>query len=188
MRKLGIGWVLLGAVLAGGTAASAACAKKEPAATATGAESGATATATDTWYVCPMTEDNYWQKGPGQCPKCGMNLVPAPAGWTPPGTPPAPTPPAAAPPAAAPAPVPAATPPAPTAAAPASRTGTAKDLAPDRIGQEATCPVTGDHFVVADNTPAVEYGGQTYLFCCAACPPRFLADPQRYGAPPAGGS
>ncbi|MBI5490036.1 MAG: YHS domain-containing protein [Deltaproteobacteria bacterium] len=115
------------------------------------------------WYVCPMHPQVY-QDHPGDCPICHMNLVPAPAGWAPPADAGA----SAAP------------------QAPAIRT--AKDLAPERLGQQATCPVTGDTFTVTDETPAVEYQGTVYLFCCAACPPRFLADPQRYGAPPPAGS
>ena len=64
--------------------------------------------------------------------------------------------------------------------APAEGVRTAQDLAPDRIGQQATCPVTGETFTVTAATPAVAHGGKVYLFCCAACPPRFLADPGRY--------
>jgi YHS domain-containing protein len=69
----------------------------------------------------------------------------------------------------------------PPAAAPAVQT--AKELAPEKIGQQATCPVSGETFTVAETTPAVRYEGQVYLFCCAGCPPKFLANPQQYGAP-----
>jgi len=70
-------------------------------------------------------------------------------------------------------------------AAAAEGVGTAKDLAPDRVGQQATCPVTGEVFTVSETTPAVRLGEQVHLFCCAGCAPRFLADPAQYGAAPA---
>ena len=62
---------------------------------------------------------------------------------------------------------------------------TAKELAADQVGQQATCPVSGETFTVTEATPAVKLGDQTYLFCCAGCAPRFLANPQQYGAPAA---
>jgi YHS domain-containing protein len=58
----------------------------------------------------------------------------------------------------------------------------AKELAADRLGQQATCPVSGETFTVLENTPAVKLGDQVYLFCCAGCAPRFLAEPAKYGA------
>ncbi len=64
---------------------------------------------------------------------------------------------------------------------------TAKELAPERLGQQATCPVTHETFTVTDETPAVEYQGKVYLFCCPMCAPQFLANPQQYGAPPPSG-
>lgn len=76
--------------------AGSACSKSEApaagsAATATGsaapAATEAPADEAETWYVCPMPEDEYWQHGPGRCPKCGMHLERAPEGWTPPGPP-----------------------------------------------------------------------------------------------------
>jgi YHS domain-containing protein len=169
-----------------------ACKKKDEAATgpadAAAAQTSATAQAGDAnaWYRCPMEECHYAQKGPGKCPTCGMDLVKTPEGWAPAeggdatsctgsscGCPMAAGMQAAQPPTA-----PEQTPP---AAAPA--VSTAKDLAPEKIGQQATCPVSGDTFTVSDATPAVKYEGQVYLFCCAACPPKFLANPQQYGAP-----
>lgn len=62
-------------------------------------------------------------------------------------------------------------------------TGTAQELAPDRIGQEATCPVTGETFTVTAATEALVYQGQLYLFCCPGCRGRFLGNPQQFGAP-----
>ncbi|MBI5502792.1 MAG: hypothetical protein HY907_21280 [Deltaproteobacteria bacterium] len=130
-----------------------------PAAADAGTSVAQTTDQEKTWFTCPMHPEVY-QDRPGDCPICHMHLVPAPSGWTPPAG-------AGA-----------------SAATQTPAVRTAKDLAPERLGQQATCPVTGDTFTVMDETPAVEYQGTVYLFCCAACPPRFLADPQRFGAPP----
>ena len=61
--------------------------------------------------------------------------------------------------------------------------GTAQELAPERIGQEATCPVAGEAFTVTAATEALVYQGQLYLFCCPGCRGRFLGDPRQFGAP-----
>lgn len=61
--------------------------------------------------------------------------------------------------------------------------GTAQELAPERIGQEATCPVAGETFTVTAATEALVYQGQLYLFCCPGCRGRFLGDPRQFGAP-----
>ncbi|MBI5490035.1 MAG: YHS domain-containing protein [Deltaproteobacteria bacterium] len=66
--------------------------------------------------------------------------------------------------------------------------GTAGELAPDEIGHEATCPVTGETFTVAAGTEAVVYQGHLYLFCCPGCRGRFLGNPQQFGAPAPAGS
>jgi YHS domain-containing protein len=161
--------------------ATGSCKKKDeaqaaasPSLVATAADTGAAAPACDetAWYVCPMAECNYAQKGPGQCPKCGMNLTQAPAAWAPPagtetGACTAPT---------------CGCPMVAGAQAAALAAKTARELAPEKIGQPATCPVSGETFTVAETTPAVRYEGQVYLFCCAGCPPKFLANPQQYGA------
>ncbi|MBI5490042.1 MAG: hypothetical protein HY905_22100 [Deltaproteobacteria bacterium] len=185
--------------------ASTACKKKgEPGSTAQAqpgsGETGAVALAgvADAWYRCPMEQCGYAQKGPGQCPKCGMNLEPAPEGWSPESA--KVEAPASDAGAAPPLVVAAGDPPAGPAAPACAEGGacrcpgegaaepgvqTAKDLAADRIGQQATCPVTGETFTVMENTPAAKVGDQVYLFCCAGCAPRFLANPQQYGAPAA---
>jgi YHS domain-containing protein len=171
-------------LLAFGTAAllaTGSCKKKDeapaaPPAPAATAEAGATAPAGDAqaWFVCPMAECHYAQKGPGKCPKCGMDLTPAAVGWLPSegaesgsctatscGCPMV----AGA-----------------QAQAAALAAQTAKELAPEKIGQQATCPVTGETFTVTEATPAVAYEGKTYLFCCMGCVPKFLADPAKFAA------
>ncbi|MBI5502798.1 MAG: hypothetical protein HY907_21310 [Deltaproteobacteria bacterium] len=182
--------------------AFAACKKTEAAASSAPAPAAADAAAAqagdpEAWYRCPMEECAVWQKGPGRCPKCGMNLEAAPAGWTPEAA--KVEGPASAAGAAAPAVVAAAgDPPAAPAGHACAEGGacrcpgeagagvqTAKDLASDKLGQQATCPVSGETFTVMENTPAVKVGEQVYLFCCAGCAPRFLANPQQYGAPAA---
>lgn len=54
-----------------------------------------------------------------------------------------------------------------------------------RIGDKTRCPVTGEEFVVRDDSPKVEYEGKTYYFCCADCPSEFKADPRKYVGTPA---
>jgi YHS domain-containing protein len=39
------------------------------------------------------------------------------------------------------------------------------------------CPVTGDPI---NPSLFVEYNGRKIYFCCAACPPKFNADPEKY--------
>jgi YHS domain-containing protein len=161
--------------------ATGSCKKKDeaqaaasPSLVATAADTGAAAPACDetAWYVCPMAECNYAQKGPGQCPKCGMNLTQAPAAWAPPagtetGACTAPT---------------CGCPMVAGAQAAALAAKTARELAPEKVGQQATCPVTGETFTVTDATPAVAYEGKNYLFCCMACVPKFVEDPAKYVA------
>ena len=67
------------------------------------------------------------------------------------------------------------------------KSGTAFELAPaatgvaaDKIGQEATCPVTGEKFKISAQTTFSEYKGATYYFCCPGCKPKFDKDPARY--------
>ena len=65
--------------------------------------------------------------------------------------------------------------------------GSARELAPEQVGQQATCPVAGESFTVAAETEAAVYQGRLYLFCCPGCRGRFLADPHQFGAPAPGG-
>ncbi len=41
------------------------------------------------------------------------------------------------------------------------------------------CPVTGEK-IDEKNKVTYEYQGKVYNFCCAACPPAFMKDPQKY--------
>ncbi len=50
-----------------------------------------------------------------------------------------------------------------------------------QVGEKAICPVTGEAFVVSDEALTSEHGGRYYAFCCAACKPRFDADPAAFG-------
>jgi Cu+-exporting ATPase len=46
---------------------------------------------------------------------------------------------------------------------------------------ELICPVLGD--VISSKEAAAghqEYKGKTYYFCCAGCPEKFAADPEKY--------
>ena len=65
-------------------------------------------------------------------------------------------------------------------AAMASAAATASAIPADKIGQEATCPVTGEKFKISAQTTFSEYKGTTYYFCCPGCKPKFDKDPARY--------
>ena len=54
-----------------------------------------------------------------------------------------------------------------------------------KIGDRTRCPVTGEEFVVSDDSPHAEYGGKTYYFCCPHCVQKFQADPEKYLGKPA---
>lgn len=54
---------------------------------------------------------------------------------------------------------------------------TAGELAPERIGQEQTCPVGGNKFTVTAETPAVQHEGQVVLFGCMGCAAAFAQNP-----------
>lgn len=54
------------------------------------------------------------------------------------------------------------------------------------ISHPATDPVCGMTVTTGPDTPSVEHGGSEYHFCSASCRAKFVADPQRYLANPAG--
>jgi YHS domain-containing protein len=54
-----------------------------------------------------------------------------------------------------------------------------------KVGDRTRCPVTGEEFVVSDESPHVEHGGKTYYFCCPHCVQTFEADPQKFVNEPA---
>jgi YHS domain-containing protein len=49
-----------------------------------------------------------------------------------------------------------------------------------KIGDRTRCPVSGEEFVVRDDSPHTEYQGKTYYFCCPHCVQKFDADPTKY--------
>jgi xanthine dehydrogenase accessory factor len=49
-----------------------------------------------------------------------------------------------------------------------------------QVGDRTTCPVSGEEFVVTENSPTAEHDGRTYHFCCPGCGERFLANPHQY--------
>jgi YHS domain-containing protein len=49
-------------------------------------------------------------------------------------------------------------------------------------GDTTTCPVSGETFTVAVDSPKVEFEGKTYYFCCEDCVGDFQKDPAKYVA------
>ena len=49
-----------------------------------------------------------------------------------------------------------------------------------KLGDTTTCPVSGDTFVVAADSPSLVYQGKTYYFCCDDCVGDFKKAPQHY--------
>jgi YHS domain-containing protein len=81
-----------------------------------------------------------------------------------------------------------ATPPPATAATPAPAAAQPTALkAPGEatIGDRSTCPVSGEEFVIAADSPKVEHEGKTFYFCCSGCAQKFQADPAKYVKKPA---
>jgi YHS domain-containing protein len=48
------------------------------------------------------------------------------------------------------------------------------------LGDRTTCPVSGEVFTVASDSPKVEFEGKTYFFCCNDCVADFQKDPAKY--------
>jgi YHS domain-containing protein len=71
----------------------------------------------------------------------------------------------------------------PASASPAS-TSDLKAPGEAKVGDRTRCPVSGEEFVVTDDSPHAEQGGKTYYFCCAHCIHVFNADPQKYLSKP----
>lgn len=72
---------------------------------------------------------------------------------------------------------------APSAPAAEAASPTSSDLkAPGnaKVGDRTRCPVSGEEFVVTNDSPHAEYQGKTYYFCCPHCPQKFQADPAKY--------
>lgn len=51
---------------------------------------------------------------------------------------------------------------------------------PQKVGTQATCPVTGESFTIAKDTLHVEYKGKHIYFCCPGCKKSFDKDPDKY--------
>lgn len=52
--------------------------------------------------------------------------------------------------------------------------------APQKAGTKATCPVTGEEFVIAKDTAHAEHKGKHVYFCCPSCQEPFAKDPDKY--------
>jgi YHS domain-containing protein len=57
-------------------------------------------------------------------------------------------------------------------------TATAADKTAMAAIEQKTCPVMEGNPI--DPNIFVEYKGKKVYFCCPACPPKFLADPEKY--------
>lgn len=44
----------------------------------------------------------------------------------------------------------------------------------EELGKKAVCPVTNRNFTITKDTPAIEFQGQTYYFCCPGCIGKFM--------------
>ncbi|MBI4834983.1 MAG: YHS domain-containing protein [Planctomycetes bacterium] len=55
-------------------------------------------------------------------------------------------------------------------------------ISDEEIGKEVICPVMKGTFTVDKETPALEYKGKVYYFCCYNCPKKFIADPDKYAS------
>ncbi len=70
------------------------------------------------------------------------------------------------------------TPTAPTTTPAAS--GDVKAPGEAKVGDKTTCPVSGEEFVVTENSPKMEHNGKTYYFCCSGCDAKFKKDPEQF--------
>jgi YHS domain-containing protein len=44
----------------------------------------------------------------------------------------------------------------------------------EELGKKATCSVTKESFTISKNTPAIEFNGEIYYFCCPGCIEKFI--------------
>ncbi|MCS6857301.1 MAG: YHS domain-containing protein [Sandaracinaceae bacterium] len=68
----------------------------------------------------------------------------------------------------------------------ASSGGESSNIVPPgeaKIGDTTRCPVSGETFVVTENSPKVEHDGRTYYFCCPHCAERFRQNPHQFLSP-----
>jgi YHS domain-containing protein len=57
---------------------------------------------------------------------------------------------------------------------------TAQAASSDMVGQKATCPVSGNEFTVAADSPSAVHEGATHYFCCGGCKGKFEANPASF--------
>lgn len=48
------------------------------------------------------------------------------------------------------------------------------------VGDVTSCPVSGEKFVVTEDSPNLEHEGKTYYFCCANCKAKAEAEPDKF--------
>lgn len=63
---------------------------------------------------------------------------------------------------------------------PAAEAAAMKKPGEAMVGDKTTCPVSGETFTVAADSPKVEHEGKTYYFCCEDCVADFQKDPAKY--------
>jgi YHS domain-containing protein len=49
-----------------------------------------------------------------------------------------------------------------------------------KVGDRTKCPVSGNEFVVKEDSPHAEHNGKTYYFCCPDCPKAFAENPEKF--------
>jgi YHS domain-containing protein len=49
-----------------------------------------------------------------------------------------------------------------------------------KVGDRTTCPVSGEEFVVAEDTERFEHQGRTYHVCCDSCLEDLAANPEKF--------
>ena len=50
-----------------------------------------------------------------------------------------------------------------------------QQITDEELGKKAVCPVTNRNFTITKDTPAIEFQGKTYYFCCPGCINKFIA-------------
>lgn len=68
---------------------------------------------------------------------------------------------------------------APPAASPAAEADV-KAPGEAKVGEKTRCPVSGEVFTVAADSPKVEVDGKTYYMCCGGCSEKFKSDPKKF--------
>ncbi len=66
------------------------------------------------------------------------------------------------------------------AAAPAAAGAPKSFEAMPAVGTQATCPVSGETFTVAEGSQHAVHEGRTYVFCCPGCKSKFEANPAAF--------